>query len=237
MQRGWADRLADVLTARRTAAGLAPLEYANLAIRGKLLPEIVREQVPAAIPMIATGHTLVSIVGGGNDILRPGSNIEKISGQLARAVTHLTAAGADVLLASGYKAGGALEFTRSKTGQFNANIWTIARTCDAAVLDLWGMRSLFDLRLWHEDRLHLLPDGHRRVMNAALLALSQPLEDDGFDVPLPPRAPAPLAEHVTTDARWVGRYVVPWLGRRLARTSSGDGRRVKYPEPVPWPQP
>ncbi|HEY3882863.1 MAG TPA: SGNH/GDSL hydrolase family protein, partial [Trebonia sp.] len=40
--RGWADRLAGLL-----AAEYPGLRYANLAVRGKLLREIVAEQVPA----------------------------------------------------------------------------------------------------------------------------------------------------------------------------------------------
>ncbi|MGH3213807.1 MAG: SGNH/GDSL hydrolase family protein, partial [Trebonia sp.] len=44
--RGWADRLAVLL-----AAEYPGLRYANLAVRGKLLREIVAEQVPAAAAM------------------------------------------------------------------------------------------------------------------------------------------------------------------------------------------
>jgi lysophospholipase L1-like esterase len=44
--RGWADRLAGLL-----AAEYPGLRYANLAVRGKLLRQIVAEQVPAAAAM------------------------------------------------------------------------------------------------------------------------------------------------------------------------------------------
>src|SRR5487761_1020357 len=64
--RGWADRLAGLL-----AADYSGLRYANLAIRGKLLRQIVAEQVPAAAAM---SPDLISIAGGGNDILRPGAD-------------------------------------------------------------------------------------------------------------------------------------------------------------------
>ncbi|MGH2928247.1 MAG: SGNH/GDSL hydrolase family protein, partial [Solirubrobacteraceae bacterium] len=46
--RGWADRLAGLL-----AADYQGLRYANLAVRGKLLRQIVAEQVPAAAAMSA----------------------------------------------------------------------------------------------------------------------------------------------------------------------------------------
>src|SRR5882757_3072610 len=42
--RGWADRLAGML-----AAGQPEFQYANLAVRGKMLAEIVDEQVPVAL--------------------------------------------------------------------------------------------------------------------------------------------------------------------------------------------
>jgi lysophospholipase L1-like esterase len=64
--RGWADRLAEHLAAAAPAGGI---EYANLAIRGRLLPQVLAEQVPVAL---AAGPDLVSLVAGGNDLLRRG---------------------------------------------------------------------------------------------------------------------------------------------------------------------
>jgi lysophospholipase L1-like esterase len=232
VQRGWADRLADTLSARRVAAGAEPLEYANLAIRGRLIRQIVGEQLPVAL---SAQPDLVSLVGGGNDILRPGVDVDTISQELEDAVVRLRASGADVLLASGFKAGGALSFTRSRAAMFNANIWSIAQRHGAHVLDLWGMRSLADLRLWAEDRLHLTPEGHRRVMNAALAALRIGADDADFDRPLDPARPAPLVEKAKAEAEWAREYVVPWVKRRLTHTSSGDGRAAKWPQPVRWP--
>src|ERR1700691_744213 len=69
--RGWADRLAVLL-----AAGYPGFRYANLAVRGKLLREIVAEQVPAAA---ALAPGLVSLGGGGNDILRPGVDADNLA--------------------------------------------------------------------------------------------------------------------------------------------------------------
>src|SRR6201992_4443800 len=61
--RGWADRLAGLL-----AAEYPGLRYANLAVRGRLLRQVVAGQVPAAAAM-APG--LVALGGGGNELLRP----------------------------------------------------------------------------------------------------------------------------------------------------------------------
>src|SRR5450756_2886692 len=79
--RGWADRFAGQL-----AAEYPGLRYANLAVQGKVLREIVAEQVPAAVSM---SPGLVSIAGGGNDILRPGADLDTLGEPVS--YTHLRA--------------------------------------------------------------------------------------------------------------------------------------------------
>src|SRR3954470_14644498 len=62
--RGWAD-----LVAARLAVDSGPdFGYANLAIRGRLLEQIIDEQLE---PTLAMRPGLVSFAGGGNDALRP----------------------------------------------------------------------------------------------------------------------------------------------------------------------
>src|SRR5215470_18198178 len=53
--RGWADRFAEHL-----AAGRPDLRYANLAVRGKLLREIVDQQLP---PALRARPELVTLAG------------------------------------------------------------------------------------------------------------------------------------------------------------------------------
>ena len=45
--RGWADRVADVLAEENSK-----FTYVNLAIRGKLLKQVVEEQIPNALKFI-----------------------------------------------------------------------------------------------------------------------------------------------------------------------------------------
>ncbi|MDQ3787589.1 MAG: SGNH/GDSL hydrolase family protein, partial [Actinomycetota bacterium] len=60
--RGWADLVAGEL------ARMSPtLEYANLAVRGRRLDQILTEQVPLAV---AQRPDLVTLFGGGNDVLQ-----------------------------------------------------------------------------------------------------------------------------------------------------------------------
>lgn len=226
--RGWADLLAEHLSARRAAAGAGPLQYANLAVRGRLLGPILTDQVPAAL---ALGPDLVSIVGGGNDLLRPGADPDLLAATLEDAVAQVRATGADVLLATGMDSRDSplIRRNRSRTGVLNSHVWTIARRHGAHVLDVWGMRSLRDWRMWAPDRIHLTTEGHRRVAQGALVALGLEPDDERWDHPLAPRPPEPVAARLRTDATWVRDHAYPWATRRLRRRSSGDARRAKRP--------
>ncbi len=231
--RGWADVLAARLSARRVAAGEPPLEYANLAIRGRLLRPILADQVPAAIGL---RPDLVSLIGGGNDILRPSADVDRLAEQLEAAVVRLRAAGIDVLLGTGVDtvdSGRLIRVTRARVATYNAHIWSIARRHDAHVLDLWGMRSVRDWRMWADDRIHLTTEGHARVAQAALVGLGLPPDDEAWDDPLAPQPPTPRLEQLRGDARWARDHVYPWATRRLRGRSSGDTRRPKRPVPEP----
>ncbi|GIG27703.1 SGNH/GDSL hydrolase family protein [Cellulomonas marina] len=226
--RGWADLLAGALSQRRTAAGLEPLLYANLAVRGRLLGRILDEQVPAALEL---GADLVSLVGGGNDILRPGADVGALARGLEDAVVRLRAAGADVLLGTGVdtRESPLVRATRGRVAIYSTTIWSIARRHGAHVVDLWGMRSLADWRMWADDRIHLTTDGHVRVAQAALVGLGLDPDRADWDDPLAPLPPAPRLERVRADARWVRAHVYPWATRRLRGRSSGDVVSAKRP--------
>nr|WP_297426089.1 SGNH/GDSL hydrolase family protein [uncultured Actinotalea sp.] len=232
--RGWADLLALHLAARHDQPdGDGVLHYANLAIRGRLLRPILTEQVPAALAM---RPDLVSLVGGGNDMLRPTADPDALAARLEDAVGRLRASGADVLLGTGVDAKDSplVSRTRSRVAVYNTHIWSIARRHGAHVVDLWGMRSLRDWRMWAPDRIHLTGEGHRRVAQGALVALGLEPDDPRWDDPLAPLPPSPRLERVREDVLWFREHVYPWATRRLRGRSSGDTRRPKRPtlEPV-----
>jgi lysophospholipase L1-like esterase len=231
--RGWADRLAGHLAA---AAPSGSIEYANLAIRGRLLPQVLADQVPAAL---AAGPDLVSLVAGGNDLLRPGADPDRLAANLEAAVVSLREAGADVLLATGVdpRQTPIIRRTRGRVAVFNAHLWSIAARQGAVVLDQWGAAWIQDARLWDPgDRIHLTAEGHRRTALAAAAALGVPVAGDDTDwrTPLEPAPPQPAREVVAQELAWVRGFVVPWIGRRLRGQSSGDGRVAKRPLPYPW---
>jgi lysophospholipase L1-like esterase len=230
--RGWADRLAEHLHALSLAGGGPGLEYANLAVRGRLLSRIVDEQLPLAL---GSGADLVSVVGGGNDLLRPGSDPDALAERLDDAVVRLRAGGTDVLLATGVDPRDAplVRLTRGRVAVYNAHIWSIAARRGARVLDLWGLRALHDWRMWAPDRIHLSSEGHRRVAALAAATLGVAVEDDGWSSPLPPLAPQPRMRALREDAAWMRSHVAPWVRRRLRGESSGDDRLPKRPAPLP----
>jgi lysophospholipase L1-like esterase len=270
--RGWADRFADLL-----AADQPGLRYANLAIRGKLLGEVAAEQVPRAVEL---RPDLVSLAAGGNDILRPGSDPDVLAQTFDEAVAQLRGAGCQVLLFTGFdpSAFPVIRMLRGKVAAYNMHLRAIAAARDCVLVDLWTMQVLLDRRMWSADRLHLNPEGHRRVALFAAETAGVPVPADWrAPVPeqsytgqaLPGQVPRPVAGAAAVaaagageavgrlrarinsardraertlawmsarqqDTRWAVEYAVPWVRRRLARRSSGDGVPPKRPELLPW---
>jgi lysophospholipase L1-like esterase len=228
---GWADRLALHLSAvaRQNNKGFG---YANLAVRGRLLADIAGAQVESAL---ALAPDLVSIVGGGNDILRPKADIDALAARLEDSVAKLRAGGANVLLATPTdpRAAPVLKASRGRAATYTSHIWSIARRNDAYVLDLWGMAALRDWRMWAPDRIHLTSEGHRRVALNALTALGFQAPEADWAIPLPAAAPISRAQAARANAKWARQYLLPWIQRRLRGQSSGDTICAKRPKLAP----
>ena len=188
--RGWADRLAGMLAAEQPN-----LRYANLAVRGKLLRQIIRDQVPAAIDLLADrepGSTaLVSLAGGGNDILRPGGDPDTLADLFDGAVARLRESGCDVMLFTGFDplAFPIMRLLRGRIAAYNMHLRAIADSHDCYLVDLWSMKTLRDPRAWSSDRLHLNADSHRRIALRACESLGIPVTED-WRAPLAEASPA-----------------------------------------------
>ena len=231
---GWADRLAAHLSGITGVAGETPpgFGYANLAVRGRLLADIAGRQVDDAL---ALAPDLVSIVGGGNDILRPRADVDALAARLEDSVARLRASGAGVLLATPTDPREAplIKASRGRAATYTAHIWSIARRHGAYVIDLWGMAALRDWRMWGPDRIHLTSEGHRRVALNAFTTLGFTAPDAGWADPLPPAAPLSRSDAARANARWAREYVVPWAQRRMRGQSSGDAITAKRPSLTP----
>jgi lysophospholipase L1-like esterase len=224
--RGWADRLAEIL-----ATANPSVSYANLAVRGKLLHQIVQDQVPRAVEL---GPDLVSLAAGGNDIIRPGSDPDALAETFEAAVTDLRATGATVLIGTGFdtRRTPVLRRFRGKIGTYNSHLRAIADQHGCLVVDLWSMQVLQDSRAWSVDRLHLSPGGHHRVALRAAEALGLPSNDDWRRAWPPEPQPAWHVQRAA-DLRWAREFLAPWIGRRLTGRSSGDGHHAKRPDLLP----
>jgi lysophospholipase L1-like esterase len=230
--RGWADRVAVALAAQRPG-----FRYANLAIRGKLLGQIVADQVPRAVEL---APDLVSLAAGGNDILR-GTDVDALAALFEPAVAKLQAAGCRVLIFTGFdpRMFPVIRLLRGRIAAYDMHLRGIADDYGCDLVDLWSMRALRDPRAWSPDRLHLTAEGHRRVALRACEVLGVPVTEDGR-MPLPP-APRPAVPPSRSrwlaarrqDARWAREYATPWVRRRLRGASSGDGVPPKRPDLLP----
>ncbi|MFI5793846.1 SGNH/GDSL hydrolase family protein [Streptomyces sp. NPDC051677] len=215
--RGWAD-----LLAARMAARTPGFRYANLAVRGKLIGQIVDEQVPVAAAM---GADVITLVGGLNDTLRPKCDMGRVKGLLTEAVEQLAPACEQlVLMRSPGRQGPVLERFRPRMEELFVCVEELAARHGALVVDLYGAASLGDPRMWDVDRLHLTPEGHRRVAEAVWQTLGHDPEDAEWHTPMPATPPPGWAARRVADARFTRQYLLPWIGRRLTGRSSGDGR-------------
>jgi lysophospholipase L1-like esterase len=233
---GWADRVAAGL-ARADLPGLpAPIEYANLAVRGKLLDQVLTEQLPVAL---ALRPDLVTFHAGANDVLRPGVDRPALLGRYEGAVEQLVASGARVVLFTSLtRAGGSGRFAdrlEERFLAFNRAIRVIADRLGCTLVDDEAVTALSDRRFWAVDRLHLNALGHARVAANVLAHLG--VTDEAvlggplgwWEVPLPPATAMTRQQALALDAEWVRAHLLPWVGRRVRGVSSGDGRDPKDP--------
>jgi lysophospholipase L1-like esterase len=231
--RGWADRVADTL-----AKADPNFTYANLAIRGKLVSQVIADQIPQALPLITGPDTLVSFHAGANDALRPGYQSDVTIKAYQDAVRRIAATGATVMLftvleRTGNKGRGA-ELWERRFSEFNQSVRAVGTEVGAVIVDANQEGFFSDRRFLAFDRLHLNSDGHFRCAQAVLEKLSYPF-DPAWRTPLPPAKKIPWIIEKGITVIWFLTFALPWIYRRLRGRSSGDNRSAKYPEPISWP--
>jgi lysophospholipase L1-like esterase len=224
--RGWADRLAE-----RLAAADSSVQYANLAVRGRKIDEIVDEQLPRALEL---KPELVSFAGGTNDVLRPKVDIDAISRSFQDAVRRLRENGSQVMLFQSVDPTPRSRLIGRTLPRIKALTTMVEETAaryDCVLVRLWSAPVFAHADAWSEDRLHLSAIGHERVARAALEALG--MGDGTWADPLPWRPREPLRARVGSDVRWARKHLGPWIGRRVRGTSSGDLVHAKRPDLAP----
>lgn len=218
--RGWADLVAQGWA---DATG-TPIEYANLAIRGKLAAPIVAEQLE---PALALKPTHLSFNGGGNDMLRPRTPLSRLADAFAHVLRRCDEEGVRFILLSGGNPSRQLPLgglVQRRGDQLSALVEArLAGRDDIIRAYNWPDRELAAPSYWAADRLHLNSRGHHRVAARVLTALGLEPRPEWWEYTALPE-PERLARGV-----YVREHLGPWVRRRLTGTSSGDGREPKYP--------
>ena len=220
---GWADRVAAGLA---TAQPEEEVFYANLAVRGRKIVPIVTEQLDAALALDPP-PTHLTFNGGGNDMLRPGFSDERMVALTTRVLDRCADKGIYVVLLTGADPTEGLPVgkrMRRLGTRFTQVIEDLVAGRDGVTFvdNLHadeGRRAAY----WSEDRLHLSSLGHEWIAGRVLTAMGVPTPG-----PVVTDADAPRGG-LAGEMRYWRAYVLPWVGRRLAGRSSGDGRSPKFP--------
>jgi hypothetical protein len=185
---------------------------------------------------------LISFHAGPNDVLRFRVDLPALVGRYEDAVVRLRETGAEVLLFTVIgRTGGTGRTADLLAGRFSAFSTAVRRVADrhgCLLVDMGAEPALQDRRLWHEDRLHLAPEGHARVAAAVLERLGVRDPDllagalGWWREPLADGGPGRRVQDLIADLRWAQRHLGPWVGRRLRGVSSGDLLGAKQAELV-----
>jgi lysophospholipase L1-like esterase len=195
--RGWADLVAGELATRNPE-----FRYANLAVRGRRLARIRDEQVPRALAM---QPDLVTLSGGGNDIIGFRCDVPALSRMLHEVLNRLAGTGATVIALAGFDPRGRLPLGRvlaARAAAYNDALADSADQVGARVVDLWHQADLYQDVMWASDRLHLSSRGH------AVVAAEAVRRD--------------WVSARRADAAWVRTYFAPWVARQVRGRSAGD---------------
>jgi len=218
--RGWTDLLAAGLAAGEGTT----VQYANLAIRGRLLEPIVTEQLDAALAL-SPQPTLLTLNGGGNDMMRPGGDMLRLAELTEKAIQRCLEAGVRMVLLSGADPSDRLPLggvMRRRGELLTQAVIDLVKRYDITFVDVFHDVEIRRPGYWSADRLHLNAAGHRRVAGLVL-------EKIGYETAAHVIDPGPHeSRRVLAEARYYREHVLPWLTRRVRGQSSGDNRTGKF---------
>lgn len=225
---GFADRLAALLSRVRPG-----LQYANLAIRGKQIRDVLDEQLPRALEMQAD---LVTVCIGMNDMTRPGRGFDRALDQLDMVYLHLAASGATVVTTTFPDLARILPIGRllgARVVAINERIRAAAALHGFRLVDLFAAPSMTQPDTWSADRVHGSPKGHMLFAAAAAEALGLPGSSHAWAVADPSADLPSFRSRMYSQVLWTQNMLMPWLWTHLRGGSVTDGREPRRPELQP----
>jgi lysophospholipase L1-like esterase len=222
---GWADRFAHQLARDRDVL------YANLAVRGQTVQEVLDTQFDRALRL---EPDLALLVAGVNDVLRPRLDRQEVRRQLLSMYAGLHDAGSQVLtftMPDTARVAPLAFMLRPRLEYLNEVIREAGASYGAQVVDLAREPMAGHPAFWHDDRLHANSEGHRRI--AAALAEAFGLEAEEWRSEPSETVVAGRARIVAGEARWVVGHLLPWAWGRVRGHEYSTGGRCKRPELLP----
>jgi lysophospholipase L1-like esterase len=221
---GFADRLAAMIDAHYPG-----LQYANLAVRGRRVSDVLNDQLAQALSM---RPDLITICIGMNDVTRPGPSFDRALADLDRIYAQLAESGATIATTTFPDITQILPVGRLLAGrvtQINAAIIGAADRYGFRLVDLFSAASMKEPDTWSSDRVHGSPKGHMLFAAAAAEELGLPGSNHDWANESGAVARPSLRSRVYSQALWTQNMLMPWLWRHARGLSVGDGRAPRRP--------
>lgn len=227
--QGFADRLA-----QRIDEVYPGLSYANLAVRGRRIRDVLDAQLPAALAM---QPDLITSCIGMNDVTRPGRSFDRALDDLDVLHAELAATGATVIITTFPDISQILPAGRllsSRVQQINTAIRAAASRHGLLLVDLYSVPSMTDPNTWSADRVHGSPRGHQLFADAAAEVLRLPGSNHDWAVAAPDVTIPGFRSRMYSQTLWAQNMLMPWIWRHMRGRSAANGRGPKRPllEPV-----
>jgi lysophospholipase L1-like esterase len=226
--KGFADRLAQRLEELHPG-----VQYANLAVRGRRIRDVLDNQLPAAVAM---QPDLITSCIGMNDVTRPGGTFEKALEDIDLLHDRLAETGATIVTTTFPDLEQILpvgRFLGARVLRINAVIRAAAARHGFRLVDLYVAPSLGDPHTWSPDRVHGSPAGHELFAQAAAEALNLLGSNHDWAILKADAVRPGLRSRMYSQALWAQNLLLPWIWRHVRGLSSGDGRDPKRPHLSP----
>ncbi|HEV7850920.1 MAG TPA: SGNH/GDSL hydrolase family protein [Mycobacterium sp.] len=221
---GFADRLAAMLDE------LSPgLQYANLAIRGRRIRDVLIDQLPLALTM---RPDLVSVCVGMNDITRPGLLFDRALADLDLLYERLAQSGATIVTTTFPDIARIVPIGKILTARMSRTNRAIVAAADRygfKLVDLYGAPSMTEPDVWSDDRVHGSTKGHMLFAAAAAEALNLPGSNHDWAYAGAAAARSTMRSRAHSQVLWTRNMLAPWLWHHALGISTGDGRAPKRP--------